>query len=484
MKKNNGKKFISIRARLFFEVGAVILVAVSLILSLNYFLLPTIYTYNEMQNMKSVCAELDSALSGGADAKSYVPLIEKEHGFSIDIYESNGTPVYIGTDDIFSSGGKVTVSRRKDYDDGSFFEVQTNTSSDKQYIVYGAKLSSGEDIETFSSKEYIDNTVQLAVMITNATSIAALLLALVSIYFYTGRFTKPLIAMSKVTGKMAEMDFSEKCDFERNDEIGVLASSINHLSNSLNSTLEDLNKKNEKLKEDIEKEKNLEKIRKDFISNVSHELKTPISIIRGYSEGAELMLESGDTDGAKSYCDIIVGETEKMNALVLELLELSKYESGNIEISSEKFDIHEMINDYALGNEIKFKENSIRFENNVPKGIFGVGDTIKLEMIINNYISNAVSHADFQKLITVSCEERDDCYRISVFNTGKRISDEDINKIWISFYRADKSRSRSQGRFGLGLSIVSAIQKLHKREYGVYNTENGVCFWFDIEKAE
>lgn len=484
MKKHNGKKFISIRSRLFFEVGAVILIAVAFILSLNYFLLPTIYTYNEKQNMKSVCEELDGILSGGADVKSYVSAIEKERGFSIDIYENNGTPVYVGTDDIFSAGGKVTVSQHEDYDDGSFFEVQTNTTSDKQYIVYGAKLSTGAEIETFSSKEDIDDTVELFVMITNATSITALLLALIFIYFYTGRFTKPLIAMSKVTGKMAEMDFSEKCDFQRNDEIGVLSSSINYLSDSLNTTLEDLNQKNEKLKEDIEKEKNLEKIRKDFISNVSHELKTPISIIRGYSEGAGLMLESGDSEGAKSYCDIIVGETEKMNALVLELLELSKYESGNIAISKEKFDICEMINDYALGNEMKFQENNILFENNVPQGVFGVGDTIKIEMIVNNYISNAVSHADAQKLIRVSCEEKEGCYRISVFNTGERISDEDINKIWISFYRADKSRSRSEGRFGLGLSIVSAIQKLHEREYGVYNTENGVCFWFDIEKAD
>ncbi len=484
MKNKQGKKYISIRSRLFLEVGAVILVAVTVILSLNNFILPAFYVYNERRNMKSVCGEIDDFLSTGADATQYVSQQEKNNSFSIDIYGEDGTPVYIGTDDIFSSGGKVTVSHRKDYDDGSFYETQTNLSSEKQYIVYGTVLSSGGEIEMFSSKDYIDTTSHTVVFIANTISVTALLLALVFIFFYTGRFTKPLIAMSKITGKMAEMDFTEKCELNgRNDEISVLSSSINYLSDSLNSTLKDLNQKNEKLKDDIEKEKNLEKIRKDFISNVSHELKTPISIIRGYSEGAVMMLDSGDEEAAKSYCDVIVTETEKMNALVLELLELSKYESGNIEISREKFDIYNMISEYALGAEIKFRENSITFENNVQKGIEGVGDTIKLEMIVNNYISNAVSHAGGEKLIRVGSEELSDCYRISVFNTGENISEEEKDKIWISFYRADKSRSRSEGRFGLGLSIVSAIQKLHKRDYGVYNTPDGVCFWFDIEKA-
>lgn len=483
MKNKHGKRYLSIRARLFVEVGAVILIAVTVILSLNGSLLPVIYTYNEKQNMISVSKEIDGYISSDLNPTELISALEKENSFSIDVFKKDGTPIYVGTDDIFSSEGKVNISQRKDYDDGSFFEIQTNTKSDKQYIVYGAQLSNGGEIELFSSKEYIDNTARIAVMITNATSVSALLLALVFIYFYTGRFTKPLIKMSKITGKMAEMDFSEKCEVKTNDEIGTLSSSINYLSDSLNETLEDLNQKNEKLKEDIEKEKNLERIRKEFISNVSHELKTPISIIRGYSEGAGLMLESGDSESAKAYCDIIVGETEKMNALVLQLLELSKYESGNIEITKDKFDISEMIGDYAFGNEIKFKENNINFENEIPKGLVGLGDTIKLEMIVNNYISNAVSHASGERIIKITCEEIGGNYRVTVFNTGENISQEDIEKIWISFYRADKSRSRSEGRFGLGLSIVSAIQKLHNREYGVRNVENGVEFWFDIEKV-
>ena len=194
------------------------------------------------------------------------------------------------------------------------------------------------------------------------------------------------------------------------------------------------------------------------------------------------MIENGETESAKKYCDVIVGETEKMNTLVLQLLELSMYESGNVTLKDENFDISALTDDYAAANSIKTSVKGITFTNKIPENTRVVGDRVKTEMIINNYISNAVSHADGEKQITVSSNDLGDRYRISVFNTGKPIDDEDIDKIWIAFYRADKSRSRSEGRYGLGLSIVSAIQKLYGLDYGVINHENGVEFWFDIKK--
>ncbi len=477
------KKFISIRARLFFQVGAVILAAIIIILALNNFLLPEIYTRNEMSAMKEIAKEIDGISYTEAGFSEKISLYEKQNSISIDIYLPDGTPLYYGTNDIFASGGKIVVSKREDFDDGSFFEIQTNAKEKAEYIVYGCKLSDGCEIEMFSRKTTVDENANLAIVITSATSVTALLAALIYIYFYTGRFTKPLISMSRITRRMAETDFSQKCDVKSNDEIGMLSADINHLSDSLNETLEDLNSKNKRLEEDIEKEKNLEKIRKDFISNVSHELKTPISIIRGYSEGAGLLLKSGDIKGAEDYCNVIVGETEKMNGLVLQLLELSMYESGSVELKTEDFNIRDLIDGYATDNNIKFNEKGITFENNVPQNHIGSGDIIKIEMIVNNYIQNAVSHADGEKKISVSSEEHGRDYRITVFNTGKHIADEDIDKIWLSFYRADKAHSRSENRFGLGLSIVSAIQRLHGEEYGAYNTDGGVCFWFDVKKG-
>lgn len=482
MSKKSGKKFISIRTRLFLQVGAVVFVAVLLILSLNNYLLPTIYAQNEKRTMVDVKTEIDGFDFGSDDCTEELSALEKKYGFSIDVYSASGEPVYFGTTDIFSSSGKITVSKRQDYDDGSFFEIQTIENENVQYIVYGSRLKNGGEIEMYSRKDDVDRTANIAVTITSVTSVVAMLAALGMIYYYSGKFAKPLIKMSEVTGKMAEMDFSEKCKVTGNDELSVLSSSINHLSDSLNETLDDLHSKNERLLKDIEKEKTLEKIRKDFISNVSHELKTPISIIRGYSEGASLMIENGETESAKKYCDVIVGETEKMNTLVLQLLELSMYESGNVALKEETFDISALTEDYARANSIKMREKGIVFDNKLPENTLVLGDSVKTEMIINNYISNAVSHAENEKRITVRGEDLGDIYRVFVFNTGKPIADEDIDKIWIAFYRADKSRSRSEGRYGLGLSIVGAIQKLYGLGYGVINHPDGVEFWFDIKK--
>lgn len=484
MRQTDPKRFISIKARLFLQVGAVILIAIIAILSMNNLLLPQIYTRNEKKLMRDVCAEIDKLNISDAAFSQTVASYEKQNGFSIDIYLEDGTPVYSGSTEIFETGGKVTVDKREDFSDGSFFEIQSISKSNAQYIVYGKVLSFGGDIEMFSRKSTVDSNANTAILITSTTSAAALLAALVFMYFYSLKFTKPLISMSRITEKMSDMDFSEKCETKTNDELGQLSNSINNLSDSLCETLDDLQEKNEKLRLDIEHEKELERIRKDFISNVSHELKTPISIIRGYSEGAELLLESEDIESAKSYCNIIVNETDKMNALVLQLLELSMYESGSITLKTDRFNIYDMIDDYKNDNDIRFSENGITFINKVSDDIFGTADIIKIGMVLNNYISNAVSHCDGEKKICVSAKSADDAYRIEVYNTGKNIDDEDIDRIWQSFYRADKAHSRNEGRFGLGLSIVSAIQNLHGEQFGVYNISDGVCFWFDIKKAE
>jgi signal transduction histidine kinase len=282
---------------------------------------------------------------------------------------------------------------------------------------------------------------------------------------------------------MAKLDFSQKVKTKQNDEIGKLGGSINNLSDSLNDALVDLNEKNKRLLDEVEQEKKLDRIRKSFVSNVSHELKTPISIIQGYAEGLKLMNDGADSSSAE-YCDIIMRETEKMNELVLQLLELSSLESGGNQLNTEEFNIKDFVDGYFKGIKIVLEEKQIKSEIDIIPDAIGQGDKVKLNMVLNNYVSNAIAHIDGERIIKVSLEEESDAYRVYVFNTGEHIKSEDIDNIWQSFYRADKSRSRSQGRFGLGLSIVSAICNLHETEYGVENTQGGVRFYFDIKKAD
>lgn len=483
MRKRQEKRFVSIRVRLFLQIGAIFLLAVLVLLGLNRWYLPAVYAYNTRRNMQKIAETIDQMDASDGNLPMQIAALEKNNGLSIDLYTENGEPLYHGREQMAAGSGKVNMKDRREFEDGSYFETQVFERQNVQYIVYVCPMSFGGTLEMYSRKSTIDENANAAIAVTTATGVAALVLALFVVYFYSKRFTKPLIEMRNVTKNIAETDFSQKCTAKTRDEIGELASSINRLSDSLEETLADLSEKNRKLQSDIEHEQRVDKMRKDFISNVSHELKTPISIVQGYAEGAKLLYESGNGEKAQEYCDIIVSEADKMNNLVLQLLELSQYESGSMQVSPEPFDFSELAADYARANALQFAEKGISFQSFVPMPCMCFGDRVKIQMVLNNYISNACSHAAGEKRITLQAEKQTDFWRVTVFNTGEPIAAEDIGKIWDSFYRADKSHSRKDGRFGLGLSIVSEIQKLHKAAYGVENRDGGVAFWFDVPCA-
>lgn len=479
---SRNKRILSIRLKMFLQIASILLAAVTVILVINTTYLGDLYFINEKRKIKSTAEYLNTL-----DLKSGVYLgtvgkIETENNISIDIYFPDGTPLYLSAKNLVPKGGNTVIIEHHAGDDGSVLDVRETNGV--QYIDYKCTLQNDIEIEIFSVKANIETNAGVALYFVWASILIIFVIVLIFFIIYSKRFTEPLIEMSKITEKMSNMDFSERLEVKSNDEIGELSGSINNLSSSLDRTLQDLNEKNEKLKSDIEKKQTLEELRKEFISSISHELKTPISIVRGYAEGAELMLQSGDTDGAAEYCDIIIKESDKMNALVFELLELSRFEIGDSRLECEEFYLKDFIRDYTDSEKIVFEENGITCKTDIPESIKCFGDIIKLNMVLNNYVSNAVAHADGEKIIKIFCEENEDTIRVNIFNTGNPIKDEDIDKIWDSFYRADKSRSRKEGRFGLGLSIVSAIQNLHGNEYGVFNSDGGVTFWFDIAKSE
>lgn len=478
------KKFRSIRVKLFLQIGAIFLLAVLLLLALNRWYMPVIYTYNTRRNMQEIAEQIDLLSPSASDFGARLSSFEKNAGLSIDLYAPGGEQLYHGKDPLFVAGGKVTVTNRREYADGSYFETQLFERQNAQFIVYVRTLESGCTLEMYSKKSTVDDNANSAVWVITVTSIAALTAALSAVYVYSKRFTKPLIEMRDVTKEMAHTDFTRKCTAETADEIGELAGSINQLSNSLEATLADLSEKNRKLQSDIEHEQRVDKMRKDFIANVSHELKTPISIVQGYAEGAKLLAQSGSGEKAGEYCDIIVSEAQKMNRLVLELLELSQYESGGMSVQAQSFDLYALVSEYARANQLKFGEKGIHFTFDVPQNCICLADRLKIQMVLNNYISNACAHAAGGKAVHLTAAFPDEAHcRVTVFNEGAPIADEDLEKIWDSFYRADKAHSRKEGRYGLGLSIVSEIQKLHGQARGVRNTENGVEFWFDIQRA-
>ena len=276
---------------------------------------------------------------------------------------------------------------------------------------------------------------------------------------------------------MSQMNFNEKCKIDREDEIGNLASTLNFLSSNLDGALQDLKEKNKKLEEDIEKERNLEIMRKDFVDSVSHELKTPIGIIEGYAEGLKDGIVSGDN--ALEYLETIIDESKKMSILVTNMLEISRLESGVIKPNLEIFNINRLIKNLVNKFTIEANENGLRITFDEKTDFSYVkADRFKMEQVLTNLITNAIKYTPENNDIVVSISMKDSFYEISVINYGIQIDKNDIDKLFNKFYRIDKARSRNKNSTGLGLSIVKNILDIHNFNYSLNNIENAVEFKF------
>ncbi|WP_055667567.1 ATP-binding protein [Desnuesiella massiliensis] len=311
--------------------------------------------------------------------------------------------------------------------------------------------------------------------------IAAFFIIFILSFIYSNMLSKPLIKLNTTAKKMSNMDFSEKCSVTSEDEIGNLAQTLNFLSDNLHSALTELKISNEKLKDDIEKERKLEKMRKEFIAGVSHELKTPISIIEGYAEGLKDNIVEGEAKDF--YIDVIIDETKKMTSLVYDMLDLSQMESGNYKLNKEVLDIMELIK-LIVKKHINFvKDKEIDIHIALQEKFLVVGDKLRLEQVITNYLTNAIRYTPQKGFIKIYSIVKNDNIYIYFQNSGSFIPEKDLNNIWDKFYKIDKSRNRDMGGTGLGLAIVKNILTLHNSDFGVRNVEDGVEFYFSLKKC-
>ncbi|MGX5439288.1 sensor histidine kinase [Bacillus thuringiensis] len=312
-----------------------------------------------------------------------------------------------------------------------------------------------------------------------ALIIVFLVIILLSFY-YSKIIVKPLIKMNRVTKKMANFDFSEKLPITADDEIGGLSGSINTLSVNLKDRIDRLNVANTKLQQDIERERQLEKTRKEFISGVSHELKTPLSVIRSFAEG----IKDGVSKDTSYYTDVILEETENMNRLIVEMLELAKLESGTYKLDMTTFSIGELTQQVYTKLLFSMEEKHLQVNVDADPSILVKANRSRIEQVVVNLLSNAIRYTPDGEKIQVSIIEAEDTVKVEIENTGNPIPEESLEKIWDRFYRLDASRSRHTGGTGLGLSIVKNILDLHHAEYGVYNTTNSVVLYFNLQKVK
>jgi signal transduction histidine kinase len=371
--------------------------------------------------------------------------------------------------------------------------------SDNSYSVTLNKNGGGNKffalVTPDETRDYLYITaVDYSVIVSQAKSIAiatVILTTLITIavsivfFFYITRITRPLSDIIHFTGIMSEGGDKSVRIPSDNDVLTPQSdraiTNINALYESLMLTQERLVEKSFFLAEQLEEKEAEQLERSKFIGNISHELKTPISIIQGYAEGMKYVLDDQRTAG--EYCDTIIEECERMTDLVVDMMSLTNIQqSGTLEFTN--FIIREFVEERIKLHSKIFENKSITAENRIESGIIGYADISKLQFVVNNLISNAVSYIGGEnKRILVRSEDIGSCYRIFVYNTGSPIPPGNLDKLWDSFYREDNARLRSEGHFGLGLSIVKAVQDAHSQQCGVNNTENGVEFWFDIAKG-
>lgn len=371
----------------------------------------------------------------------------------------------------------VTLKQEENY---SIFRNEDNRFSTAFLELYGVEPNMREYMLLRIPLESIRESVDISNRFMAYVGVVVSVLAILISTAMTRRLVQPLMELAELSRKMSNLDFEAKYERHDKDEIGVLGQSMNELSKKLESTISELKSANNELQKDIEQKIQVDEMRKEFLSNVSHELKTPIALIQGYAEGlAEEINE--DAQSREFYCEVIMDEANKMNKMVKKLLTLNQLEFGQDQIAMERFDITALLAGVIQSVEILCRQNQITVELKQKEPVFVWGDEYQIEEVITNYISNAIHYAANEKKIVVSLIKNEHTVRVCVFNTGNRIPEEDLDKVWIKFYKVDKARTREYGGSGIGLSIVKAIMEAHHKEYGVRNLENGVEFWFEAD---
>lgn len=471
---------------------------IGLCLLVNNVFLEKFYTHNKEKALFSVYSSMKSACENGTfsseDYDLYLQKTTGTHNVSIVIISSGFEPLKIystePSDSILQElsntlfgkmkGGHV-IKTTEDY---IVFQKKDERMG-LDYLEMGGMLPNEAFFLMRTPLESIKVNAEIANKFLLYLGLGGILLSAVVIYFFTKKISKPILELADISERMSEMDFEAKYDGKDKTEIAVLGNSINKMSENLKNTIDELKAANVELQKDNELKTQIDNMRKEFISNVSHELKTPIALIQGYAEG----LKEGvnESDERDYYCDVIMDESQKMNSMVKQLLLLNQLESGSDILNKEYFDICSLVHNYMQSAELLAKQNNIVLNIDVPNEPIEIfADEFKIEEVLTNYYTNAIHYceSDLEKRIDVSVKKEENRIILSVFNTGKEIPNEAFPHLWEKFYKVDKARTREYGGSGVGLSIVKAIIDAHNGEYGAYNKDNGVVFYVAIHLPE
>lgn len=492
MKKLNS----SIRIRLFLILSASILFIIFMLLIINTFIYKPFFIYSKQQTLEDIYAQINAYYNNPEIERNIESELEKVaviNGIDIIIKTNEGVSIYASNKDFIQNLSKLDEATQTQTPDGEVLvskknmtirEVHDKSTGIKFMVLYG-KLDNGYYMVIRLPISSIEESAKLSNTFLYITGTCVIIISGIILLFISRRFTKPILELEDIAEKVSNLDFSKKYTIKNtDDEIDNLGKSINRMSRELEKTIKKLQEKNTDLEKDIEAKSKIDEMRKQFISDVSHELKTPIALIQGYAEGLKENINN-DEESREFYVDVIIDEANKMDILVKKLLELMKLEYQAMEFNNIDFDIVELINEVIRKSKVMLDEKDIEIRFDYNEKIIVKADEFYIEKVITNYLTNAIKYAtevNGENYIEITIKEVEDKIRINIFNTGEQISTQDISKIWNRFYKTDISRNREDGSTGIGLAFVKAIMNNYQNQYGVKNEKNGVRFYFELNK--
>ena len=484
------ESFKSVRFRLFATLCVSIFLIIVCLIIVNNVVLESFYLYTKTSNAAELCDDINDYYNGIIQYDINQRLEEQERKNNIDILildEMYGV-VYCNNLDIINSINSFNYNLRSRviYTKENITLQSVEENRNNKYLILSANLDNGYTTYIKIQVQPIKETVKISNNLLIIIGILMIIIAAIIASVIANKFTKPILQLNKITKKMANLDFSSRYRIsDTEDEINMLGRNINEMSDKLEVTIKQLRQNNTELEQDIEEKSKIDEMRRQFISDVSHELKTPIALIQGYAEGLIENVNS-DEESRKFYAEVILDESNKMDEMVKRLLELMKLEYQERKFNDTNFDLTELIKEELRRQTVVIKERNINVEFDDSKKVMIYADQEYIEQVVNNYLTNAIKHADEKngnKKIIIRTEETDENkIRLFVYNTGEKIPEEYIKKIWGRFYKVDSSRNRNQGGTGIGLALVKAIMNNYNNKYGVRNFEDGVEFYCDLNK--
>ena len=485
----------SVRIKLFLMVSLIIILLIVFLILLNNLVFGQFYLYSKTNDLKDVYKLINNYYNhpSDIDINSELEKLAVKNNFDILIKDNENINVFTSNKDFLSTFGEMNaltnnlnIGELLEENDDFIIRRLKDSKTGISYILLSARLDNGYLLYIRIPVSSIEESVKISNNFLYLIAGFTILISAVVVSFVSRKFTEPILELNTIAKNMSNLDFSHKYRItDADDEINNLGKSINLMSDKLESTIKQLRSTNIELEKDIEEKSKIDEMRKSFISDVSHELKTPIALIQGYSEG---LLENVNTDdeSRKFYAEVILDETNKMDKLVKQLLELMKLEYGKREFSDTEFNIVELEKEVIRKSKVMLEEKQVEVELVSPEEINVIADDFYIEQVITNYVTNAIKHVEERNgkksiVIKNDINIEKNKVRIKVFNTGINIKEEDLTRIWNRFYKVDESRNRADGGTGIGLSFVKAIMSNYKNDYGVINKEDGVEFYFELD---